>query len=172
MKMQTRFRITPWLCTVFAVALVALPAFGRSHRATRSKTAEPAKISVSTPKTATKNTAAANGKSEIKIDGEYNSKNDVAQYIRQYGKLPRNFITKNEARKLGWSGGPLEPFAPGKSIGGDHFGNYENKLPEGRYKECDIDTRGRARGAKRIIYSTDKRLYYTADHYNNFEKIP
>jgi len=25
--------------------------------------------------------------------------------------------------------GPLEPFAPGKSIGGDRFGSYERHLP-------------------------------------------
>ncbi len=47
-------------------------------------------------------------------------------------------------------GGSLEPFAPGKCIGGSRFGNYEGLLPkkEGRvYTECDIDTLG-ADGAR------------------------
>lgn len=111
---------------------------------------------------------------ERKLDrnGSYTSRDDVALYIHQYGKLPGNFITKAEAQKLGWSGGSLEKYAPGKSIGGDRFGNYEGKLPKksGRtYTECDIDTRGAsARGAKRIVFSNDGLIYYTDDHYNTF----
>lgn len=101
----------------------------------------------------------------------YTSKDDVADYLLAFGCLPPNFITKGEARRLGWTGGPLEPYAPGKSIGGDHFGNYEKKLPRGRYRECDIDTLRRPRGAKRIIYSDDRRLYYTGDHYRTFQRI-
>lgn len=83
----------------------------------------------------------------IDEDGEYTSKEDVALYIHTYGKLPQNFIKKNEAKKLGWEGGSLEPYAPGRSIGGDRFGNYEGLLPEAegrRYTECDIDTMGRS----------------------------
>ncbi len=111
---------------------------------------------------------------ERKLDrnGSYTSRDDVALYIHQYGKLPGNFITKAEAQKLGWSGGSLEKYAPGKSIGGNRFGNYEGKLPKksGRtYTECDIDTRGAsARGAKRIVFSNDGLIYYTNDHYNTF----
>ena len=106
-------------------------------------------------------------------DGEYTGRDQVANYLRMYRRLPRNFITKAQARSLGWQGGPLERYAPGKSIGGDHFGNYENKLPRGRYRECDIDTRGKPRGAKRLVYSEDIRsIYYTGDHYRTFEKVP
>lgn len=88
----------------------------------------------------------------IDEDGEYTSREEVALYIHTYGKLPQNFIKKNEAKKLGWEGGSLEPYAPGRSIGGDRFGNYEGLLPEAegrRYTECDIDTMGRSsRGGK------------------------
>ena len=106
-------------------------------------------------------------------DGVYTSKDDVALYIHTYGHLPDNFITKKEAEKLGWpGGGSLEPYAPGKCIGGDRFGNYENLLPKksGRtYTECDIDTLGASsRGAKRIVFSNDGLIYYTGDHYNSF----
>lgn len=111
----------------------------------------------------------------IDEDGEYTSKEDVALYIHTYGKLPQNFIKKNEAKKLGWEGGSLEPYAPGRSIGGDRFGNYEGLLPEAegrRYTECDIDTMGRSsRGAKRIVFSNDGLIYYTGDHYKSFELL-
>jgi guanyl-specific ribonuclease Sa len=99
----------------------------------------------------------------------------VALYIHTYGELPKNFITKKEAERLGWDGGSLEPYAPGKSIGGSYFGNYEGKLPKkkGRtYHECDIDTKGkRSRGPKRIVYSNDGLIYYTPDHYETFELL-
>lgn len=106
-------------------------------------------------------------------DGEYYDKDHVAAYIRKFdGKLPRNYITKSKAKSLGWQGGPLEPYAPGKAIGGDWFGNYEHRLPNGTYKECDIGTRGRPRGTKRLIYTPHgKKIYYTADHYETFEEV-
>lgn len=105
-------------------------------------------------------------------DGEYDSRDEVALYLRLYGHLPSNYITKKEAEKLGWSGGGLDRYAPGKSIGGTRFGNYEGRLPEapGReYYECDIGTRGKSsRGAKRIVWSNDGLIYYTDDHYESF----
>lgn len=108
-------------------------------------------------------------------DGTYTTKEDVAAYIHAYGHLPSNFITKKEAEKLGWSGGSLEPYAPGKCIGGSRFGNYEGILPEkkGRtYTECDVDTLGASkRGAKRIVFSNDGLIYYTGDHYKTFELL-
>ncbi|MBQ2915721.1 MAG: ribonuclease [Clostridia bacterium] len=112
---------------------------------------------------------------KIAEDGSYTSKEDVALYIHTYGKLPQNFITKDKARSLGWEGGGLEEYAPGKCIGGDYFGNYEGLLPkkDGRtYTECDIDTLGKdSRGAKRIVFSNDGLVYYTEDHYESFELL-
>ncbi len=103
--------------------------------------------------------------------GEYTSRYDVALYIRRFGTLPRNFITKEQARALGWRGGPLEPYAPGKSIGGDRFGNYERRLPPDNYRECDIDTRGKPRGAKRLVYTPKgERIYYTDDHHKTVKE--
>ena len=116
-----------------------------------------------------------NGEKTIDERGTYTSKDDVALYIHTYGRLPDNFITKKEAQKLGWSGGSLEPYAPGKCIGGSHFGNYEGLLPEAKgrtYTECDIDTLGASsRGAKRIVFSNDGLIYYTEDHYESFELL-
>ena len=105
-------------------------------------------------------------------DGVYDSKEEVALYIHLFGHLPSNYITKKEAEKLGWPGGSLEPYAPGKCIGGSRFGNYEGLLPNAKgrqYYECDIGTLGaRSRGAKRLIYSNDGLIYYTDDHYESF----
>ena len=111
------------------------------------------------------------GEPELSEDGSYTSREDVAAYLLQYHRLPDNFITKKEAKKLGWDRGDLWEAAPGKSIGGDRFGNYEGLLPEkeGRqYYECDIDYTGGSRGAKRIVYSDDGLIYYTEDHYQSF----
>ena len=128
-----------------------------------------------TTETVTETTTEAITEEETVLDkdGIYTSKEDVALYLHQYGELPSNFITKKEAKKLGWSGGSLEDYAPGKSIGGDTFGNREGVLPDyGKYHECDIDTKGKKkRGAKRIVYSDDGRIYYTDDHYETFELL-
>lgn len=112
------------------------------------------------------------GGAEISENEKYNTKGEVAKYIKVYGHLPPNYVTKTVARNAGWSGGSLEHFFPGCSIGGDVFQNYEGLLPRssGRiYYECDIDSAGRdSRGAKRIVYSNDGLIYYTDDHYNTF----
>ena len=111
----------------------------------------------------------------IDENGSYTTKEDVALYIHTYGKLPVNFMTKDEARDLGWEGGGLDDYAEGMCIGGDYFGNYEGLLPEadGReYTECDIDTlHASSRGPKRIVFSNDGLIYYTDDHYESFELL-
>lgn len=106
----------------------------------------------------------------------YTAKEEVALYLHLYGHLPDNYITKREAESLGWDSrqGNLWEVAPGKSIGGSRFGNYEGALPEkeGRkYYECDIDFDGGYRGPKRIIYSDDGLIFFTGDHYKTFEKL-
>ena len=109
------------------------------------------------------------------VDLVYTSAEDVAAYLHENGQLPDNFMTKDEARKLGWEGGSLEEYEPGMAIGGDKFGNYEGILPKAKgrqYYECDIDTIGRdSRGAKRLVYSNDGLIYYTEDHYETFELL-
>lgn len=115
----------------------------------------------------------------IDEDGTYTSKDEVALYIHTYGKLPSNYITKDEAEELGWKkkqgkAGQLQNVAPGKSIGGSRFGNYEGQLPDkkGRkYYECDINYVSGNRGAERIIYSNDGLIFYTGDHYETFEQL-
>lgn len=151
----------------------ALPA-SEAQEAAEEASEEPAQAS--DQETAAEEPAEAAAETPaIDEDGVYTTKDDVALYLHTYGHLPSNFITKKEAEKLGWSGGSLEPYAPGKCIGGSHFGNYEGILPEkdGRsYTECDIDTLGAdKRGAKRIVFSNDGLIYYTEDHYETFELL-
>ncbi len=145
--------------------------------AERSTAAEPETTAAPETETAAPETETESEETEAWLpeDGEYSSKDEVALYIHLYGHLPSNYITKREAEKLGWTGGSLEPYAPGKAIGGGRFGNYEGLLPEapGRtYTECDIDTVGASkRGAKRIVFSNDGLIYYTDDHYESFELL-
>ena len=83
-------------------------------------------------------------------------------------------VSQKEAQKLGWNGGPLKEYAPGKSIGGDVFTNRQKILPTStsKYIECDIDANGTTRGSKRIVYSTENyKVYYTTDHYKTFNEI-
>ena len=113
---------------------------------------------------------------KIREDGHYYTKNDVAEYIHLYGKLPENFITKNEAEDLGWvaSKGNLWEVSDKLVIGGDKFGNREGLLPKasGRvWYECDVNYEGGFRGDDRIVFSNDGLIYFTSDHYASFKKL-
>lgn len=109
---------------------------------------------------------------ELEEGGSYTSAEDVSLYLVTYNHLPDNFITKEEARALGWTGGALDPYAPGMCIGGDRYYNSGKLLPvaAGRiYSECDINTlHARSRGAERLVWSNDGLIYYTGDHYETF----
>lgn len=92
-------------------------------------------------------------------------------------RLPPKFVTKDQARKLGWNpGSNLWGYdrLKGKSIGGDVFGNREGKLPNGKrgWREADLDYKGGRRGAKRIVYSDDGLRMITVDHYKTFKEVP
>ena len=90
--------------------------------------------------------------------------------------LPDNFITKREAQALGWdsSYNYVSDGAPGKSIGGDRFGNYEGILPRAKgrtYYECDCYYVSGRRTAYRVVFSDDGLVFYTEDHYNTFTQL-
>lgn len=108
-------------------------------------------------------------------DGWYDDVDTVAAYLITYDELPDNYLTKREAQSLGWvqQEGNLWDVAEGMSIGGDYFGNYEGLLPDGEYRECDIDYDGGSRGAERLVFTVegDLYIYYTDDHYESFELI-
>lgn len=58
---------------------------------------------------------------------------------------------------------------------GSVFGNFEGLLPErqrGWYREYTVETPGlNHRGARRIVTGGEDEFYWTADHYESFERI-
>lgn len=68
-------------------------------------------------------------------------------------------------------GGPYEYV--GKD--GSTFGNFEGLLPKqrrGYYREYTVETPGLShRGARRIVTGEGGEFYWTADHYESFERI-
>ena len=115
--------------------------------------------------------------SDIKVekDGVYTSAEEVAAYLRKFKKLPENFITTEEAKKLGWDGeGDLYKIKEGASIGGDRYANLSGLLPTSKnrsWQQCDIGYTGGERNNKRLCYSNDGLYYYTEDKYETFVEI-
>lgn len=106
----------------------------------------------------------------------YYTKEDVIAYLIEFDKLPKNYLTKNEAMDLGWdaSRGNLWKVTDKGVIGGDRFGNREGKLPKAKgrkYFEADVNYKGGNRNAERIVFSNDGLIFYTKDHYKTFEEI-
>ena len=94
--------------------------------------------------------------------------------LNRSGKLPSNYITKSEAKSIGWKPGKgnLVDVAPGKMIGGDIFKNAEGKLPSGTvYREADLGYRGGKRNSQRLVYGENGKKYVTTDHYENFDEV-
>ena len=102
--------------------------------------------------------------------------NGADYWLTHKGKLPKNYLTKREARKLGWKDkrGNLADVANGKIIGGDIYKNKDGRLPQanGRiWYEADINYTSGYRGTERILYSNDGLVFVTYDHYQTFYEI-
>lgn len=115
-------------------------------------------------------------KASITEDGEYQTKEEVATYIHKYQKLPKNYLTKQDAKEKGWisTKGNLRDILPGASIGGDYFEDRNHSLPANYnrdYYECDINYEGGFRNAERIVYSNDNLIFYTDDHYTTYTML-
>ena len=107
------------------------------------------------------------------IIDELTNENTVINYVKQNHQLPNYYITKNEAKKLGWnpSQGNLCEVLPGKAIGGDKFSNREKQLPKGeQYFEADVNYNCGNRNADRIVFTKNGDVYLTKDHYKTFEE--
>ena len=115
----------------------------------------------------------------VEESGLYTTRDSVAAYLCKFDKLPSNYVGKNEGQSLYESktGNTFEKwnFNPwttlGVMIGGDVFDNREGLLPSGSYHEADVDYSAKNRGTKRLIYQSDCVIYYTADHYETFNKL-
>lgn len=108
--------------------------------------------------------------------GPMDAAQELADYLDEHGELPENFIRKREAEDRGWKSTYryVGDIGPGITIGGDYFGNYEEKLPviQGRkYYEADCFYRGGPRNEYRIIYSNDGHYWFTGDHYETFVEL-
>ena len=115
----------------------------------------------------------------VEESGLYTTKDSVAAYLCKFDKLPSNYVGKNEGKSLyesktgnsfsKWNFNPWTTL--GVMIGGDVFENREGLLPNGSYHEADVDYSAKNRGTKRLIYQSDCVIYYTADHYESFDKL-
>ena len=99
----------------------------------------------------------------------------VVKYLKEHGELPDYYITKSEAKSLGWvpSKGNLCEVAPGKAIGGDIWTNRQKSLPTKsgrRYFEADLNYNCGNRNADRVVFSNDGLVFVTFDHYRSFEE--
>lgn len=124
------------------------------------------------PKTENISKASVNQSDKQSID-ELTNEDTVINYVKKNHKLPDYYITKNEAKKLGWnpSQGNLCDILPGRAIGGDYFGNREGKLPKDeKYFEADVNYNCGNRNSDRIIFTKKGDVYLTKDHYKSFEK--
>jgi hypothetical protein len=156
------------ICAVFLFLLITISSIGCTST-NKTATKENQNTKTESVKTdSTKNEAVKNKKIINDFQG-------VADYIHKNDRLPDNFITKEQATKLGWNPGKdLDKVAPGKSIGGDVFRNAEKLLPDAPkrvWRECDINYNGGKRGADRILYSNDGLIYSTSDHYKTFKLL-
>lgn len=107
---------------------------------------------------------------------DYLKHEEVGLYLHVFRELPPNYVTKGEARDMGWdnSKSNLWEVTGGLSIGGDTFGNREGLLPEARgrqYYECDVNVTSSKRGVERIVFSDDGLIYFTEDHYESFDLL-
>ena len=110
---------------------------------------------------------------------QYTSKNEVAKYICENGRLPSNYVNKSEGIRLyeqktgrnftKWNFNPLTTL--GVMIGGDYFENREGLLPQGTWYEADVDYFASNRGTNRLVYSSGCNIYYTSNHYKSFSKV-
>lgn len=101
----------------------------------------------------------------------------TVEAIRATGRLPADrYLDKDDAERLGWRpGSDLCRVAKGKAIGGDRFSNREKRLPEAsgrRWTEADLDYGCGRRNAKRLVFSSDRLIYVTVDHYSSFREVP
>lgn len=124
---------------------------------------------------------------DVLVESEnYTARDSVAAYLCKFEKLPQNYISKSEGKRLyesttgntfsKWNFNPLKTI--GVMIGGDNFNNfagasnYHSNLPEGRYREADVDYGNvTSRGTKRLVYQSGCIIYYTADHYKTFSRL-
>jgi len=173
---QGRGKLAALLALLLAAALLLGACSADAAVSAKSKKKNTARPAATVTATATETPAAEDAGEPTEEPGPIIEPQRIADYIFEHGELPDNFITKKEAQAMGWDSryNYVSDVAPGMSIGGDYFGNYEGKLPrvKGRkYYEADCWYTEGPRNAYRIIYSSDGHVWYTEDHYNTFVEL-
>ena len=97
-------------------------------------------------------------------------------YLRNYGKLPNYYITKERAEELGYKSylGNLSKVAPKRMLFRGVYNNRDGHLPTAPNRvwyEADINYKSGFRGAERILFSNDGLIFVTYDHYHTFIEI-
>jgi hypothetical protein len=103
-------------------------------------------------------------------------RNGADYYLFWTKKLPGYYISKKQARQIGWVDwkGNFDTIFPEKMIGGDIYLNSDEKLPieNGRvWYEADINYTKGFRNGERVVYSSDGLIFVTYDHYKTFYEI-
>jgi hypothetical protein len=162
-------KILQWVVLIFAVVWLAY--YFTNHRRVYDGAATTEKTSQIAPEESPA-VSQELGQTNLSIE-QLTAEDAVVKYVRENGKLPDYYITKEDARKKGWNAakGNLCDILPGHAIGGDRFGNREKRLPDkkGRqYVEADLNYKCGNRGADRLIFSNDGLIFVSRDHYNTF----
>lgn len=118
----------------------------------------------------------------LKLGSEYETKEDVALYIKTFHELPSNYITKYAIETAPTYGGDLTD----KIVGGDTHWNTNQFAEFGvsastNLKECDIkglnyNVLMNSRGRLRLVYTANTkhvRVFYSSEHYDigSFEEM-
>lgn len=97
-------------------------------------------------------------------------------WLKQYGRLPEYYISEIDAKRLGYKSylGNFSIVAPRKMLTKGIFKNRDEHLPaaQGRiWYEADINYILGFRTPCRILYSNDRLIFVTYDHYITFQEI-
>ena len=97
-------------------------------------------------------------------------------YLRNYGKLPSCYITREKAEELGYKSylGNLSKVAPNRTLFRGVYQNSNGHLPVAANRvwyEADINYESGFRGAERIVFSNDGLIFVTYDHYHTFIEV-
>ena len=97
-------------------------------------------------------------------------------YLKYYKELPDYYISKNDAKALGWrhKKGNLSLVAPGKMVFGGIYYNENGKLPSAENRvwyEADINYSSGKRNEERILFSNDGLIFVTYNHYETFIEV-
>lgn len=100
----------------------------------------------------------------------------VDKFLKLTGKLPPNYISKEDAQAKGWNKhkGNLADLLPGRIIGGEIYRNRNKHLPEKAdriWYEADLEYEAGYRSSDRIVYSSDGLIFITKDHYETYYEI-